>query len=87
MLMGEVQTRCPRRPLLEHPREFSYWLDLYRDYKNGILPDEGGRLAQAAIVLEMFQIMDHTYYLIEEYKDQQRKRKALNNGEIGRPRG
>ena len=79
--MGERHYTCPRRPLLDQPREFSYWLSLFRDYRKGMWPERGARLDQAAVVLQMFLIMDSTYAMIEEHRMEQSRKKS------GSPRG
>lgn len=75
-MMGEEHKTCPRRPLLDQPREFTYWLALFRDYRKGMWPEQGARLDQAAVVLQMFQIMDGVYATIEEHRNNEARKKS-----------
>jgi hypothetical protein len=85
---GEAHTVCPRRPLFDQPREFGYWLGIYRDWKKGILPEAGARMDQSAYVLEMVSIMDGVYATVQEAMEQEAEKNARRGGAAGgRPKG
>ncbi len=75
-LNGEEQLRCPRRPVLEQPEGFRFWLRHYRNYDKGILPDPGAWNDQASMTVEVFSILDYAYSRVEEHRASERERKA-----------
>lgn len=48
------------RGLLDDPRGFSSLFRLYRAYKNGYLPDEGGYTSQSDSLMILFDVIDQT---------------------------
>lgn len=76
----EEYKTCPRRPLLDHPVEFTYWLRLFKLYRKGFLPEPGSALEQCAVTLEVFDILDMVYGEIEEYRAEQAKKSQGSPG-------
>ena len=76
--------RCPRRPVLDSPHEFAYWLRLYRYKRQGLLPEPGSVLEQCATTLQVFDILDRTYGEVEEYRAAQAN-KGSGGGDGGKP--
>ena len=75
-LNGEELWRCPRRPVLEDPDGFRFWLRQYRNFQNGVLPDPGSWLEQASMTVEVFGVLDYAYSRVEEHRASERERKA-----------
>lgn len=75
-LNGEEVWRCPRRPVLEEPDGFRFWLGLYRNYQLGVLPDPGSWLEQASMTVEVFKVLDYAYSRVEEHRASERERKS-----------
>lgn len=83
-LFGERTTTCPRRPVLDQPEEFAYYMRLYRMYRNGFLPESGAVMDQSGYVLGVFDVLDSVYASIEEYKSKEARRKSPSDGGSGR---
>lgn len=83
-ILGQEYKRCPRRPVLDHPDRFAYWLQLYRNYKRGVMPEPGSYMEQSYVVLRVFNILDAIYGRIDEYRDQERARKNNPSGGGGK---
>lgn len=82
LLFGKPQKRCPRRPVLDHPDRFNYWMRTYREYQLGLWPDsEPGTNDQAAMVVTVMRMMDGIYATIRAQQDEDRKN---NRGRKGR---
>lgn len=63
---GQEEWRCPRRPILEQPAEFGYYLKLYRQYRLGVLPESGAMMEQAEYIMRVFDILDVVYAEVDE---------------------
>lgn len=75
-LNGEELWRCPRRPVLEDPDGFRFWLGLYRNYQLGVLPEAGAWLDQSSMTVEVFKVLDYAYSRVEEHRASERERKS-----------
>lgn len=74
ILFGETLRSCPKRPVLDDPASFNYWMRLYRHYQLGLLPDEGGVFEQSAMVITVFAILDGIYSEVREAQDEAREK-------------
>jgi len=79
-IMGVDHWRCPRRPIYEDPASFAYWLQAYRNYKNGILPEPGAFMQQAAIAVQVFNILDRAYNKVEQFHRDKQSRHGQDGG-------
>ena len=75
-VMGVDHWRCLRRPVLDDPRGFSYWLRLFHNFRQGFLPEPGAYMEQSALVLDVFYFLDSVYGKIEEFRREQAKAKS-----------
>jgi hypothetical protein len=72
---------CPRRPLLDDPDKYSNIFWLYRQYKEGYLPETGGLYNQPAKYLEYIRIIDRA---LDFCRDMQQERDQRKKGASGR---
>lgn len=56
MLDGQELERCPRRPIYEEPEYWLEMLQLWQDFTDGLLPEDGGTLSQPAYMMQAFRI-------------------------------
>ena len=85
-IMGEDSYRCPRRPILEDSAAFSYYLRLYRQYRQGTMPEPGGMLEQCALTMDIFSVLDQVYYEVEKHQAEERHKERNRNqfpGQVG----
>jgi hypothetical protein len=62
--------------VFDQPREFGYYLSLYRDWRRGILPEPGSRMQQCAYVLEVLSIIEAAYGLVQEAMEEKAQAEA-----------
>ncbi len=80
---GEEHRRCPRRPILEDPGHYADIFYLYRQSKEGYLPEDGGLSNQPAKLMELFRETDAALRKVEQHKEEQeaakRRRRAVGS--------
>lgn len=77
---GEKLLRCPKRPLLDKPKELGEIFWLYRNYERGILPEEGSLLSQPNRLMTLLAALESAKSRAEaeQMEDMARKRPKGN---------
>ena len=76
MALDEVElVRCIRRPILEDPHFYTEVFRMYRAYKNGNFPEDGGLLSQPARLMILFSVVDGAITYCEEERESREKLK------------
>ncbi len=60
--------RCPMRPMLEAPDDYTEVLWWYGKFQDGHLQEDGGMLSQPALMMQMFRAIEgaHAYCQVEK---------------------